>query len=146
MTDSHHQLTAMTDVHNRIKQIGAGHIFGGDGNKNLLIYLSLPKLVLQMCMPSHPVGLDVWFLVRPFVYFHALCVRTAKALARLRGCAGSPEPSLVAHVISTIISWAGSIAPRQRQTIHYIHTIYVFHTCCTYSEDHLKRVKEQKHN
>ena len=31
----------------------------------------------------------------------ASCVRTAKALARLRGCAGSPEPSLVAYVIST---------------------------------------------
>ena len=31
-------------------------------------------------------------------------VRTAKALTRLRGCAGSPEPSQVAHVISTIIS------------------------------------------
>ena len=41
-----------------------------------------------------------------FVYFQASCVRTAKALARLRGCAGealarlcacagSPEPSLV---------------------------------------------------
>ena len=27
---------------------------------------------------------------------------------RLRGYAGSPEPSLVAYVISTIISWAGS--------------------------------------
>ena len=52
-------------------------------------------------------GLDVWFLVGPFVYFHTLCVRTAKALARLRGCAGSPEPSLVAFVVSTIISWAG---------------------------------------
>ena len=37
-----------------------------------------------------------------------LCVRTAKALVRLCGCAGSPEPSLVAYVISTIISWAGS--------------------------------------
>ena len=36
------------------------------------------------------------------------CLRTAKALARLRGCAGSPESSLVAYVISTIISWAGS--------------------------------------
>ena len=36
------------------------------------------------------------------------CVRTAKALVRLRGCAGSPEPSLVAYVISTIISCAGS--------------------------------------
>ena len=41
---------------------------------------------------------------RPFVHFHTLCVRTAKALVRLRGCACSPEPSLVAYVISTIIS------------------------------------------
>ena len=42
-----------------------------------------------------------------FIYFHTSCVRTAKALGRLRGCAGSPEPLLVAHVINTIISWAG---------------------------------------
>ena len=68
----------------------------------------LRKLILQSHIRSHPVGLDVWFLAGPFVYFHTLCVRTAKALARLRGCAGSPEPSLVAYVISTIISWAGS--------------------------------------
>ena len=68
----------------------------------------LCKLILQMCMCSHPVELDVWFLVGPFVYFHTSCVRTAKALARLRGCAASPEPSLVAYVISTIILWAGS--------------------------------------
>ena len=33
-------------------------------------------------------------------------MRTEKALARLRGCAGAPEPSLVAYVISTIISRA----------------------------------------
>ena len=65
------------------------------------------KLVLQTRMRSHTVGLDVWFLVGPVVYFHTLCLRTGKALARLRGCAGSPEPSLVAFVISTINSWAG---------------------------------------
>ena len=68
----------------------------------------LRKLILQTCMRSHPVGLDIRFLVGPFVYFHTSCLRTAKALARLRRCAGSPEPSLVAYVISTIISWAGS--------------------------------------
>ena len=34
-------------------------------------------------------------------------MRTAKALARLRGCAGSPEHSLFAYVISTTISWTG---------------------------------------
>ena len=38
----------------------------------------------------------------------SFCVRTAKALARLRGCTGSPEPSLFAYARSTIISWAGS--------------------------------------
>ena len=68
----------------------------------------LRKFILQTRMCRHPVRLDVWFLVGPFVYFHTLCVRTAKALARLRGWTGSPEPSLVAYAISTIISWAGS--------------------------------------
>ena len=68
----------------------------------------LRKLILQTRMRSHPVEPEVWFLVGPFVYFHTLCVRTAMALARLHERAGSPEPSLVAYVISTIISWAGS--------------------------------------
>ena len=68
----------------------------------------LHKLILQTRMRSHQVGLDVWFLVGLFAYFHTTCMRTAKALARLRGCAGSAEPSLVAYVISTIISWAGT--------------------------------------
>ena len=69
----------------------------------------LCKLILQTCMHSYPVGLDVSFLVGPFVCFHTPCVRTAKALVGLRRCAGLPEPSLVACVISTITSWAGSI-------------------------------------
>ena len=50
---------------------------------------------------SKLIRLDVWFLVSPFTYFHTSCERTAKALARLRGCAGSPEPSLVANLVST---------------------------------------------
>ena len=62
------------------------------------------KLNLQTRMRSHPLELHVWFLVRPFVYFHTLCLRTAKALARRRGCAVSPEPSLFAYAVSTIIS------------------------------------------
>ena len=65
----------------------------------------LRKLILQSYMRSHPVELVVWCLVGPFVNFHTSCVRTAKALARLRECAGLPEPSLVAYVISTTISW-----------------------------------------
>ena len=47
--------------------------------------------------------MSVFFWSGPFVYFHTSCARTAKALARLRECANSHEPSLVAYVI-----WAGS--------------------------------------
>ena len=71
-----------------------------------MVLFFLRKLILQTCMHSHPVGLDVLFFVKHFVYFHTSCLRTVKALARLRACAGSPEPSLVAYVISSIISWA----------------------------------------
>ena len=87
-------------------------------NKQIRVYLIEPsheimalfvlcKLILQTRVCSHPVEIDVWFLVGPFVYFHTSCVRIAKALARLRGWAGSLEPSLVAYVISTIMSWTG---------------------------------------
>ena len=74
----------------------------------IMALFALYKLIFETRLRSHPVGHDVWFLVRPFVYFQISCVRTAKVLARLRGYAGSPGPSLVAYVISTIISWAGS--------------------------------------
>ena len=50
----------------------------------------LRKHILQTSMRNHTVELDVWVLVGSFVYFHTSCVRTARALARLRGCAGSP--------------------------------------------------------
>ena len=59
-----------------------------------MVIFVLRKLILQTC----------WFLVGPFVYFHTSCVRTAKALARLRGCAGSHEPSLVAYELAQLIS------------------------------------------
>ena len=67
----------------------------------IMVLFILRKLILQMCMCSYPVGLDIWFLVGPFIYFHT----SAKALAI---CTGSPGTSLVTYVISTIISWAGS--------------------------------------
>ena len=73
----------------------------------IIVLFILRKLILQMCMSSNPVGLDVWCLVSPFVCFHTLCVWTAKALVRLCAYAGWPEPSLVAYVISIIIWWAG---------------------------------------
>ena len=73
----------------------------------------LCKLILQTRMHSHPVGLDVWFLVGPFFYFHSSWERTVKTLARLRRCAGSSESSLVAYVITdkyhNLMSWLISI-------------------------------------
>ena len=79
------------------------------------------KLILQTRMRSRPMGLDVSFLVGLFVYFHSSCVRTAKALARLRACAGLPEPTLVAYVISTIISWAGSFIRLAYRMFAFLH-------------------------
>ena len=53
-------------------------------------------------MCSHPVGLDIWFLVGPLVYFHTSCMCTAKALTRLHRCTDFPEPSPVTYVISKL--------------------------------------------
>ena len=47
----------------------------------IMALFDLRKNILQTRMHSHPVGLDVWVLVGPFVYFHTSCVRTVKALA-----------------------------------------------------------------
>ena len=60
--------------------------------------------ILQTHMRNHP-GL---IFGRTLRQFHTSCVQTEKALARLHKCAGSPEPLLVAYVISTIISWGGT--------------------------------------
>ena len=92
----------------------------------ILVLFLLHKLLLQMHMRSHPEGLDVWILVWPFTYFHTSCVRTAKALVRLGSCTGSPEPSLVAYVISTIISWAGLY-------IFWLHSCILKPPCSNFS-------------
>ena len=73
----------------------------------VMVLVALRKLNLQTRMHSDPLRLHVWYLVRHFVYFNTLCVRTAKALSRLRGCAVLIEPSLFAYAISTIFSRAG---------------------------------------
>ena len=95
-------------VRQALKSCTCGLCTWNEPAHEIMTLFVLRNLILQTRMRSHPIGLDVWFLFGPCVYFHTLCVRTAKALARLRRCAGSPEPSLVAYVISTIISWAGS--------------------------------------
>ena len=39
-----------------------------------MVLFILRKIILQARMHSHPVGLDIWFVVWPFVYFHTSCV------------------------------------------------------------------------
>ena len=51
----------------------------------ILALFVLRNSILQTRMCRYPMGLDVWFLVGPFVHFLILCVRTAKALVRPRG-------------------------------------------------------------
>ena len=63
----------------------------------------------QLCMPSHSEGPGIWLSVWRFLLIHCLYERAAKVLARLRGCAGSPEPSLLAYAISTKFAWRGPV-------------------------------------
>ena len=92
---------------------------------------ALRKFILQTRMRSHPVVLVVWILVGPFAYFHISCVQIAKALVRLRECAGTPEHSLVAYVISTIISWAGSFrSPHAVERIDQLIADLLCYCCC----------------
>ena len=47
------------------------------------------------CMPSHSEVPGIWLSVWRFLLTHCLYEQAAEVLARLRGCAGSPEPSLL---------------------------------------------------
>ena len=94
----------------------------------LWYFSSSHKPILQTRMRGNSVGQDVWFLVGPFVYFHISWVRTAKALARLCRCTGWPEPLLVTDVVSTIISWAGTVEVYDRLPLEmYTSEIIHFH-------------------
>ena len=67
-----------------------------------MVLFILCKLILQTCIGSRPVGLDVWFFGRTLCLLSYFMCANSKALVRLRGCTGSPVPSLVAYVVSTI--------------------------------------------
>ena len=60
-----------------------------------------------MCVTNR-VGQEIYILAWAFIYVPTLCMRAAKALARWRTYAGSPESSVLAYAISTQIifqSW-----------------------------------------
>ena len=65
----------------------------------IMVLFVLRKLILQTRMRSHPVAIDVWFLV-------GLCCLLPYIMCANSEASG--ETSLVAYLISTIISWAGS--------------------------------------
>ena len=58
-------------------------------------------------MPSHSERPGIWLSVWRFLLTHCMYERAAEVLARLRRCAGSPEPSLLAYAISTKFAWRG---------------------------------------
>ena len=58
-------------------------------------------------MPSHSERPGIWLSVWRFLLTHCLNERAAEVLARLRGCAGSPEPLLLAYATSTKFAWRG---------------------------------------
>ena len=64
----------------------------------------IPQMRLHSLWKGSKVRLFAW----SFLYIPILREPTVKALARLRGCAGLPEPLLVAYVISTFFTRAGS--------------------------------------
>ena len=68
-------------------------------------------VVPQMRMRSPLFGVQTCIFASSFHKVSTTCLRTAKAQARLHLCAGSPEPLLVAYVISTFFSCAGSNVP-----------------------------------
>ena len=93
MTNKH-----LIEESGQLKTLKIDFLRNCESSHEIMVLFVFRKLILQRRMRSYPVGLYVWFLVGPFVYFHTSCVRTAKALARLPGCAGLHVPSLVAYV------------------------------------------------
>ena len=94
-----------------------------------MVLFVLRKIILRRRMRNHPVGLDVWFLVGPFVYFHTSCVRTAKALVRLRKWAGSPD--------SRSLAWAfvGRLCDKYHNLMSWLKSIsWKTHSVCDCSE------------
>ena len=57
---------------------------------------SIPSWQTLTAHAHNSEGPGIWFSVWRFLLTHCLYERVAEVLARLRGCAGSPEPSLLA--------------------------------------------------
>ena len=58
--------------------VGETNDWSFEPSHEIMVLFVLRKPILQTRMRSHPVGLDVWCFIGPFVYFHTSFVRTAK--------------------------------------------------------------------
>ena len=91
-------------------------------------------------MPRHSEGPGIWLSIWRFLLSHCLYERAAEVLPRLRGCAGSHEPSLLAQAISTKFAWRGpnvhvvtsNATTIMNQFIHLFSLMYVFPDCLTW--------------
>lgn len=75
--------------------------------KGTIIFCGL-RSIKRAC-PNLWKGSEAWLFACSFLYIPILCEQTVKALVRLHWCTDSPEPSLVAYVISNFFTWAGSL-------------------------------------
>ena len=62
----------------------------------LIAYAQMPPLNVPAGVYSGNIGLIITWM---FIYIHTLSMRAVKAMARMRICAGSPEPSLLGYMI-----------------------------------------------
>ena len=80
----------------------------------------LRKLLLQTCMCSHPVGLDVCFLGRPFFYFQTSCEGSGMT-ARMRRLAWAFAGSLC-DKYHNLISWPKCLRCTRKISLLFIQT------------------------
>ena len=106
------------------RQLNISYIIWAPSNE--FVSSSIQSWQSLMRVPSHSEGPGIWLSVWRFLLTHCLYERAAKALARLRGCAGSPEPSLLAQAISYKFAWC---SPYNAAWVH-IWNFTVSHWWC----------------
>ena len=79
--------------------------FLNEPSHDFMVLFVLRKLIFQTRMRSHPVGLDVWFLVGPIVYS---LLHVCEQRRLWWDCTDAQTRLSIRYVISTISSWAGS--------------------------------------
>ena len=87
-----------------------------DARSLTLLYLGLePEILMFIAYAQKPPvnvhagvssGNICLTIIWVFIFIHTLCMLAVKAMAKMHICAGSPESSLLGHMICAKISWA----------------------------------------